>query len=94
MIHPTIHLNGTGIESLREQYLACYEAIANAIRIMDSNGPNARDYYVQGPAAYPMAVVEHATRIQVLVKLHGELERLIVGLDDFPQGGQSEEKGG
>jgi hypothetical protein len=59
MLIPTVHMNGTAGEVLRDQYAAAVEALRKAIDAVCDAGPNARDYYVQGPDAGLAAQREH-----------------------------------
>jgi hypothetical protein len=66
---PTIHLNGTSRKDLQESYDAVDDALH---KLMDAWGRvefNSRDYYVQGPEAFPKAQDERwamANRIREL----------------------------
>jgi hypothetical protein len=78
MTVPTVHLNGTGRESLRQQYQAAYLTLAPAIAALQQTTPHGRDYYPQddgqinGPA-YQAARAEHAERIHRLETVQQEL---------------------
>lgn len=41
---PTVHLNGTSKAELMEQLQASNNAITDAMRVLENNSPNARDY--------------------------------------------------
>lgn len=56
VILPTIHLNGTSAKSLTEDYTQARRAIQEAMNALQAVDFNARDYYVQGPAAWTAAV--------------------------------------
>jgi hypothetical protein len=49
---PTVHLNGTGRQSLSDEYMAAYTAARRAFDALCDATCNARDYYVQGDDAY------------------------------------------
>ena len=49
---PTIHLNGTGANSLADEY----HAIDQASEALAAATCNARDFYPQGPGAYARAM--------------------------------------
>jgi hypothetical protein len=53
---PTIHLNGTGAQSLADEYLAVYRAIDQANDALAAATCNARDFYPQEPGAYARAM--------------------------------------
>jgi hypothetical protein len=44
---PTLHLNGTGKNDLRDEYAAAYDAIDKAIEALAAATLNGRDYYPQ-----------------------------------------------
>lgn len=57
MIFPTIHLNGTGAETLKKEYAKAYQAIEEAMNALTSATLHARDYYVHpDPDAYRKAL--------------------------------------
>jgi hypothetical protein len=76
MIFPTVHLNGTSRNDLLEQYREMLQAVSSAIRIMNANGPNGRDYYPQGPDAITRATEEHHARTKKLIEVQAELNEL------------------
>jgi hypothetical protein len=57
---PTIHLNGTGAETLRAEYEALFEALQAAEARLLAATCNGRDFYPQGPDAYCVARCERA----------------------------------
>lgn len=77
---PTIHLNGTSQDHLLDGVVECERAVQTAIRALETNGPNARDYYVQGPDAFTRARKEHDDRIARLKTVSGELFALADGI--------------
>ena len=52
---PTIHLNGTGAESLAAGYEAAYEALVAFREKLRAIEFNSRDYYVDGPESWEAA---------------------------------------
>lgn len=78
--HPTVHLNGTSRQELTRQFQDQLEALDNAQRVLLANGPNARDYYVQGSSVYMRAVEDHVFRIDVLAKIKADLFELLKGV--------------
>lgn len=77
MIKPSIHLNGTSAQSLAEQYSHAVTAVDKAIRCIEENGPNGRDYYPQGNDAMGIASREHAARCAKLTEVRDELRELM-----------------
>lgn len=82
MLIPSVHLNGTAGEVLLDQYAAAVEAVRRAIDAVCNTGPNARDYYVQGPDASLAAQREHEARIAALKKVRDELAAIAEGIQD------------
>ena len=82
MLIPTIHLNGTTGEALLEQYTSAAHAVQKAIDAVCDAGPNARDYYVQGPDAGLAAQREHEARVKALKTVRDELAAIMEGIQD------------
>ena len=89
---PTIHLNGTGFTTLRDEYAAAYDAIEKAMEALAAAILNGRDYYPQEPGAYYKARAERDEALDKLrdasiyvgeslavdkIKLMGVTDRLI-----------------
>lgn len=49
---PTIHLNGTGKDTLTAEYYAAYKAIKESINTLLDATLNGRDFYPQGTDAF------------------------------------------
>ncbi len=81
MIKPTIHLNGTGKNRLRETYLNAYKAVRNAQEALEAVEFNARDYYIQGPNAWPQAEREMTERITAVVKIREDLVNILEAIE-------------
>ena len=79
---PTVHLNGSAGEVLRDQYAAAADAMRKAIYAVCDAGPNARDYYVQGSDAALAAQREHEARIASLKRVRDELAAIAEGVQD------------
>lgn len=71
---PTVHLNGTSREMLRTDYRNAYEKLHEFREAFASIEFNARDYYVQGPAAYSQARTERDREFQRIDALMSYLE--------------------
>lgn len=82
MLIPTVHLNGTAGEVLRDQYRAATAAVRKAIDAICDAGPNARDYYVQGPDAGLAAQREHESRVAAMKRVRDELGAIVEGIQD------------
>lgn len=76
MILPTIHLNGSGRESLMKQYHQTYLAVHEALCSLRKLDIHDRDYYPQGPDAGPQARRENQARIEKLQGVLDEIEAI------------------
>lgn len=63
---PSVHLNGTGRDTLSKEYLAAYEAARKAFDALADCTCNARDYYVQSEDAYSEARKERDRQLDAL----------------------------
>ncbi len=73
MIKPTIHMNGSGRDTLLDGYATAVRAVGIAIESLCDAAPNARDYYPQGDGAYAEARCEHKARVAKLRDVQDEL---------------------
>lgn len=83
VITPTVHLNGTSLETLRDQIDTVADRLGVAIEALCDAAPNARDYYPQGDAAYGRARDEHLARVQKLREVYGEIATLSNALSEI-----------
>ena len=79
---PTLHLNGTGATTLRDEYAAAYDAIEQAIRTLGDATSNARDFYPQGPNAYWLHRKERDEAFVKLREVQSYIEALLTGICD------------
>ena len=77
---PTVHLNGTSGEDLLDQYAGAAEAVREALDAVCDAGPNARDYYVQGPDAALTAQREHEARVASIKRVRDDLAAIVDGI--------------
>lgn len=82
VIVPTCHLNGTSPDVLFEQLKGAVSSLRTAQRALEEAAPNARDYYPQGPDAFPLARAAHDDRSQRLKAIQRELVDILEGIDD------------
>ena len=66
MIHPTVHMNGSGERNLRDQWAEAYGALGDAVKALARATPHGRDYYVQDGDALKQAQAEHRERMDAL----------------------------
>jgi len=79
---PTVHLNGTGGTSLRDEYAAAYDAIDKAIRALGDATCNARDFYLQSADAYYQARDERREALGHLLAVRDYTGRILEGICD------------
>lgn len=90
LMTPTVHLNGTGRESLQAQLSGAAEAIQAALVALNQAAPHARDYYPQGKMgeifthAFRTAVAQHEDRYARLQSVLDELTELYGAVSDVP----------
>ena len=79
-VFPSVHLNGTGLQTLIEDYKLAYDALKEAAQAFHEIEFNARDYYVQAPGAFATAQhcrAEQQERFKFLTQyLEAHLEHL------------------
>jgi len=79
---PTIHLNGTAGEDLKQEYYAAYKAIDAAIDALQTATFNGRDFYPQGSHAYSQARTERDATFEKLCQAHSYVEDMLSGICD------------
>lgn len=79
---PTLHLNGTGKITLRDEYAAAYDAIDKAIDALAAATLNGRDFYPQGPSAYYQARNERDAAFEQLEKAKQYAGEMLAGICD------------
>lgn len=78
---PTIHMNGTSPEALRDDYAEAAEAVRDALRRVQKIEFNGRDYYpVEG--SFQKAQGEHVARLKLLQIIADELMEIAVHCDE------------
>lgn len=82
MTKPTVHLNGTSKGELLRQFEHATTTLQAAIAWAANATPNARDYYPQGPDAFPKAYQEHTDRLRKLEEVHAEFQELWIAVFD------------
>lgn len=76
VIAPTVHLNGTSGEDLKQQLCDALGALRAAREALRQTAPNARDYYVQDDKAFPRARDQYYARLAKLGEIQTELETI------------------
>lgn len=74
---PTIHDNGTKKADLLFALTTADEMLDKAAAALAATGPNARDYYPQGPGAFDKAAAEHETRMRQIGKVRADLQEIV-----------------
>jgi len=72
---PTIHLNGTGADSLEREYRKVRLALMDAHGALQSATCNARDFYPQDPGAWERARAERQEAYRLLQLVTDYAER-------------------
>lgn len=83
MTKPTIHMNGTSAEELRDIYVEAYRAVNEAIEKVSAASPNGRDYYPQSATAINDAISEHRERLTKLQAVSEDMLALATHADGF-----------
>lgn len=76
MMTPTIHSNGTSKQNLLQELTEAHAAVGAAIAALRQVTVHGRDYYVQGPAAYPQAREEMDRRLASLGQIADDLTEM------------------
>ena len=79
---PTVHMNGTQQQELVDQQLDAMDGLRAGLHKLKQAGPNARDYYPQGPDAFPQANEEHLARVKAVEGVIADLEALALAITD------------
>jgi hypothetical protein len=79
---PTLHLNGTGKNDLRDGYADAYDAIDKAIEALAAATLNGRDYYPQAEGAYYQARRERDAALDQLRQAHQYAGEMLAGICD------------
>jgi hypothetical protein len=74
---PTIHLNGTSRRDIEDQLIDAGHALRAALEALQQAAPNARDYYPQGPEAFPVAQAQHEARWLAVKGVFSEIELIL-----------------
>lgn len=80
LIVPTVHLNGSGKDSLLEEYVTAIRALAKASASLPY--PNGRDYYPQGGEATRAAIEQHQRWAAALNAVRTEVEAVAEKISD------------
>ena len=83
MQYPLIHMNGTDCDSLLADQCDIARALREALEVMATNGPNARDYYpldaidnVAMGSTWAAAREEHAARMSAVRSVLADIEKM------------------
>jgi hypothetical protein len=78
---PTVHLNGTGRETLLKEVVDAAHAVDAAWTALAAMTVHARDYYLQGPNALRQAEREHRERLEAIRAVYDDLLALWARID-------------
>jgi len=76
LTYPTVHLNGSSGASLKADLEAAYVALGAAVDALCKCAPHGRDYYVEGPDAWPRARDQHDARIERVRQIQSEVTQI------------------
>lgn len=79
---PTIHLNGTGADSLHQEYTRAWQALVNARAALVEATCNARDFYPQGDHAFTDARFERSEALAKLEDVIDYVESWLAHIND------------
>lgn len=79
---PSIHLNGTSSQELREVHEKAAHALQAALNALQECYPNGRDYYPQGNSAYADARAQHDTACKAVVAVRDEVMDVLAAIVD------------
>lgn len=79
---PTLHLNGTSKNDLRDEYANAYAAIDKAIGALAAATLNGRDYYPQAEDAYYQARDERDAALDQLRRARKYAGEMLTGICD------------
>lgn len=77
---PSVHLNGDSREELYRINRAAYDAADKLIDALAEAGPNARNWYTQGPDAMSKAVAQHRSRLLRAEGIKAEMMEIVHAL--------------
>lgn len=81
MMIPTLHLNGTGKQSLLSELETAHAAVTAAIDALRQVTVHGRDYYVQGEHAYHQARHEMDARLAALSSVVDDLLNMHLAIE-------------
>jgi len=73
LIIPTVHLNGSNGETLRDAAIEAATALSLALNALQETYPDARDYYPQSNTAYTSARTQHDERCKAVAKMRDDM---------------------
>lgn len=81
LMMPTLHLNGSGYERLRETWFAALIALRAAEESLQEATPHDRDYYVLGGDAGRCARAEHSKRLEAVRDAMHEVREIVCSIE-------------
>jgi hypothetical protein len=79
---PTLHLNGSSADAIKEQLCEAASALRMALVAMAEAAPNARDYYVTVDNTGAQARREHEARCAIVKAVLVEYVEILDGVQD------------
>lgn len=82
LIVPQVHLNGDTEETLMQGLGESHHSLTQALEVMRSMAPNARNYYTLGSSAYSEAADQYAAMCKRLHETQSEIEAIADGIQN------------
>ena len=82
LIIPTVHLNGTGKDTLVNEYVNAMSAMDKAIETFRKITVHGRDYYPQGNNAINEALHQRSKQLEELMTVRNELETIAIAISE------------
>ena len=82
LVIPTVHMNGTGKETLLREYVNAMNAVEKAVEALAQVTVHGRDYYVQGPDWIHAAMLQRCNQFEKLRAVRDELEMIAVAISE------------
>ena len=82
LVTPTLHLNGSSADVLKDQFIEAARALRRALEAMVNAAPNDRDYYITVDNTGTQARREHEARCAGVKAVLLEYEEILEGLQE------------
>ena len=80
LIMPTVHMNGTSKKDLLEGYCKIIHALHAALKALQDEHPNMRDYYTQPTGTFERVREQHRSQFMRINSVLQEIETIAEGI--------------